>query len=208
MAKLPNPPAHLPALRAGDDVFAARSGSRWWRIHFAGGPYPASWDDLRYWGPAGARFDHHLPPPRLQSRGIAYLGSSAIVCLAEVFQKTRTVNRRRWNPLLSQIELDRDCDLLDLTDEWPTRAGASQAIATASHSRTRPWARAIHDAYDLGGLVYRSSMHGGDTCLALNERSSRQGRLPARLVHTWSLADPRLEPRLSSAAGRLGYRLW
>ena len=78
-----------------------------WRIYFRGGSYPATWNQMRYYGPVrSARFDHHLDPPGVQERGIlhAAAGDDAIAtCLAEVFQDTRMLmegveveERREW----------------------------------------------------------------------------------------------------------------
>jgi RES domain-containing protein len=210
--KLPEPPAVLPPLK-DDDSFEVTPGTPWWRIYFASGPYPIRWDELRWWGPVGARFDHHDTPPRLQDRGVAYFGSSAIVCLAEVFQKTRSIDRQKNDPFLCQFEITSSLQVLDLTADWPTYAGASQAISTGPHARTQRWARAIYDQYGLHGLVYPSAMSGGGRTLAVNERAAipdpnggRQ-RVPGQLLFNWPLADLRLTARLRAAAARLRYGL-
>jgi hypothetical protein len=210
--KLPEPPDFLKPLLDGDSI-ELHGRPTWWRIYFASGPYPISWNNLRWWGPVGARFDHHEPPPHIQDRGVAYFGSSAMVCLAEVFQRTRIIDRQKNNPFLSQFEITSSIQVLDLTLNWPTYAGASQAISTGPHRRTQRWARVIYAQYGLAGLMYPSSMGGGGRCLAVNERPAGRDpysvrvSLPIRLLQNWPLSDLRLTTRLRSAAARLGYGL-
>ncbi len=112
------------------------AGTRLWHVYFRGGTHPRPWDDFRAYGPiATARFDHHEPPPHVQDRHIYYAGSSGPMCLLEVFQARRTINRRRNEPWLAGFALRRDVTLLNLTGTWTTRAGASMAINTGNRSR-------------------------------------------------------------------------
>jgi hypothetical protein len=78
--------------------------------------------------PTNSRFDHHLPPSAVQDRGILYAAITGMTPFAEVFQETRVIDRRRNAPWLVAFDLARPLELLDLTDSWPTRAGASMAI--------------------------------------------------------------------------------
>ena len=80
------------------------------RVYFRAGRHPTHWNAFRYFGPTASRFDHHLPDSnglgKLQRRGILYAGSSALTCLAEVFQAPgRTINRYRGSPWLVIFEL-------------------------------------------------------------------------------------------------------
>lgn len=106
------------------------------------------------------RFDQHDSPPRQQSRGILYAAELGPACVAEVFQDTRTIDRRRRAPWLVVFELARDLDLLELSSVWPTRMGASQTINSGPRPRARSWSQSIYAAFpDLDGLLYPSSMY-------------------------------------------------
>src|SRR5688500_10965621 len=97
MPKFPEPPATL-ALTAQLKPFPA--GTLCWRIYFGAGPHPISWDGFRFFGPTAARFDHHDDPPAVQAKGVLYAASSAVTCLAEVFQATRVIDRNHRQPWL------------------------------------------------------------------------------------------------------------
>lgn len=206
MAKLPNPPdpARLPA--HGADVRVVPQGTALFRVYFLGGSYPGSWNGFRHYGPTNARFDHHLPPARVQTRGIMYLADQPVTCLAEVFQAKRRIDPTTSQPMLVLMNVARDLDLLDLTGYWPTRAGASMAISTGPRNRARLWAQAIYLTYpDLEGLYYASSMGAGRPCVALFERAA--GAIPPHPVSHRGLSDPLLRPLLQHAAARLNYDL-
>ena len=208
MAKLPPPPAaDVLAARTPPDVVAVTRATTLWRIYPTGGPHAGRWDDFRSYGPlTTARFDHHLPPPRRQERAVLYVGLAIATCVAEVFQDTRVIDRRRRGPWLVGFRLRRAVHLLDLTGDWPTRAGASQAISSGRRDRARAWAAAIHAAYPaVEGLWYRSSMHGGQPAVALTERAI--GALRAQPDVHLPLAHPSLEVPLGRMAASLGYLL-
>jgi hypothetical protein len=208
--KLPPPPAELPRLRR-TDLRSIAAGTIAWRIYRAGGPHPAAWNELRHYGPATTgRFDHQEPPPHDDPhRGILYasLGPlGALGALAEAFQETRTIDRRRQDPWLVGFRLEGDLPALDLTRLWPTRAGASQAIATGRRATAQAWSRAIYRSYsDVQALLYRSSMAGGALNLALYERA--EGHIPRGPVVHLPLTHPGLALPLSRAAAKLGYGL-
>ena len=210
MAKLPEPPPVARLKRIPPDLATLPAGTKVWRIYFRGGRHPATWDQMRYYGPvASARFDHHLEPPGLQDRGILYAatGNDAIAtCVAEVFQDTRLVDTRRNEPWLAAFTLMEDVSLLDLTGKWPARAGASANINSGPRPRCRRWSRAIYNAYpDLGGLYHASSMNGNEPAAAIYERASTS--LPRSPVLNRPLSDaPMLGPLEKIAAG-LGYAL-
>src|SRR4051812_14044998 len=192
MAKLPEPPS---SLSIPPEQRRFRAGTRPCRIYTPGGRFPSRWSDLRFPGPTLSRFDHHDPPPRLQSKGILYAAADATTCLAEVFQGTRMVDRHGGDPWLVVFELARDLVLLDLTGAWPTRVGASMAIHSGPRPRAQRWSRVIHASYPkLDGLLYCSSMHANRQAVALYERA--HNAMPEAPVFHRALSDPALLPML------------
>src|SRR4029079_17949012 len=96
--------------------------------------------------------------------------------------------------------------LLDTTRLWPTRAGASQAIATGPRPTAQAWSRIFHRSYpNLAGVLYRSSMAGGSLNVALYERA--EAALPAAPTTHVPLSHPGLALPLARAASKLGYLL-
>lgn len=204
MAKFPEPPrpAELAGIPPEHHVLPA--GTSCWRIYFRGGPFATSWNAFRGYGPTSARFDHHLPPPRAQSRRVFYAAEEALTCLAEVFQDTRVIDRGRNTPWLVCLDLARAVTLLDLRGPWPTRAGASMAINSGPRPRARRWSQAIHAAYPrVDGLYYASSMNANRPAIVLYERAG--AALPARPTFHRAVADPALLPALARAARRFNY---
>jgi hypothetical protein len=206
VAKFPDPPAAgalaarlLPALKRLPE------GTLLWRIYRQGAAHPAAWNEFRHWGPVpNARFDHHLPPPHAQARGILYAATLVATCFAEVFQDTRTIERSRQRPWLAGFELARTLPLLDLTGTWPTRAGASMAVSSGRRDRARAWSRRIYEDYaEVEGLYYPSSMGGNQPIVALFERG--RAALPARPVLHRALADPALNAAIVQAAADFDY---
>lgn len=125
-------------------------------------------------------------------------------CIAEVFQGTRVVDRAGDDRCFTAFRTTRAVRLLDITGDWPTRAGASQAIASGPHSRAQAWARAIYEAYPtLEGVWYPSSMHGGQPAIVLFERAG--DALPTDPELDVPLSHPGLLPDLTRAANGLGY---
>ena len=129
-------------------------------------------------------------------------------CFAEVFQESRVIDRRARDPWLVAFRLQQKLQLLDLTGIWPTRAGASMAINTGSRFRAQRWSRVIYDTYPyLHGLYYPSSMHANQPAIALYERASDTGVMPAQPLFHRSLSDPSLLTALRNVASDLGYLL-
>ena len=176
------------------------------RVYFRGSPHRVIWRTFRTFGPTDARFDHHLRPARVQDRGIMYVAAHPRTAFAEVFQRRRAINARRKQPWLVGIETAAELRLLDLTGLWPTRAGASMALSTGPHARTRPWSRAAYEAYpDLHGLWYGSSMDSMRGCAALFECAAH-AIPPAPAFHR-ALADVSMRALLEQWATQLNYRL-
>lgn len=206
MAKFPEPPSARDLARVTPGIRTLAPGTPLWRIYFRGGRHPTFWDTFRTFGPTRSRFDHHLPPPRSQTRSILYGALAGPTCLAEVFQQTRVVDRSASDPWLVSFKLQRALDLLDLTGIWPTRAGASMAIANGPRPRAQRWSRTIYRAYpQIHGLYYPSSMYGNQPSVSLYERA--HGALPNRPVFHRPLRDPGLLGILQRAAMNLGYGL-
>jgi hypothetical protein len=209
VAKLPLPPPKEDLVRIGAEIHPLQAGTVIWRIYAQGGPHPTTWNQFRAWGPTSARFDHHLPPPGLQDREILYgaIGAdAAATTIAEVFQETRTVDRARNAYTWVAIRTVADLHLLDLTGNWPTRAGASMALASGPRPRARLWSAAIHEAYpEVDGLIYSSSMNRNEPCVALYERARRA--MPRYPSFNRTFSDPALLGMLKNPCAQLGYKL-
>jgi hypothetical protein len=210
VAQLPEPPPIATLRRIPPAVATLPVGTKLWQIYFRDGSYPATWDQMRCYGPIGsARFDHHLDPPSVQDRGILYAaaGNDAIAtCLAEVFQDTRFVDTRRNEPRIAALALVEDISLLDLSGKWPTVAEASANINSGPRPRCRRWSRAIYDAYpDLMGLCYASTMNGNEPAVALYERASKA--IPRLPLFNRPLSDAPLLVPIERIAAELGYDL-
>jgi RES domain-containing protein len=204
VAKFPWPPPAAELAAVTPDVHTLRAGALVTRIYARGGPHPVRWNEFRAVGPlAGGRFDPHEPDAR---RGVLYGAPALATAVAEVFQDTRLVDRALDDRWVAGFRFTRAVRLLDLTGDWPTRAGASQAMSSGPRTRAQAWAREIHAAYPkIEGVWYPSSMHGGHPAVALWERAA--SALPAEPDVDVPLAHAGLMPDLARIASRLGYLL-
>lgn len=135
-----------------------------------------------------------------------YVARSLATCVAEQFQDSRVVDRVAGDRCLAAFRVTRAVRLLDITGDWPTRAGASQALASGPRVRAQAWARAVYEAYpSLEGIWYPSSMHGGHPAIALFDRA--ESALPAIPDLDVPLSHPGLLPDLTRAARSLAYLL-
>ena len=131
-----------------------------------------------------------------------------VTCLAEVFQKTRVMNRWHREPWLVGFETGKPMRLLDLTGTVTTPAGASMGLMTGPRSVSRTWARAFHAAYpEMDGLYYPSSMHTNRPATVLNDHAQDSGVMPDRTSFHRSLGDAAILSVLRNAAHALGYAL-
>jgi hypothetical protein len=209
MPKFPEPPSTAFLRHVGADVVSLLAGTRLYRVFYKAGPHPTAWNVFRNHGPvATARFDHHVPPRHNQDRAIQYAATSIPICIAEVFQTSRVIDRRSGDPWVAAFDLAQDLPLLDLRGIWPTRAGTSQAISSSPlRERAQRWSRRLYESYpgDVAGLVYRSSMFCGDTTVAIYERASPY--LPNMPVFEFPLMSPGLSAPLDHLRRTLHYRL-
>ncbi len=207
MAKFPEPPEPAELARIAPEIAILPTGTELWRVYFRGGPHPSVWNALRSYGPTNARFDHQLAPPHEQaSRRILYAAKAGATCLVEVFQDTRFIDRKAREPWLVAFLLTRPVELLDLRGPWPTRAGASMAIASGQRARARRWSSAIHHAYPtIEGLLYPSSMAANQDAVAIYERAA--DAFSASPTFHRPLLDPALRHALARVAWEFGYGL-
>lgn len=208
MATFPPPSAdELMRIGVGVHLRILPAGAELWRVYFRGSQHPTTWNTFRTFGPvATARFDHHEPPPREQDRAILYVATEGPICLAEVFQLSRVIDRITGAPWLVSFRLVTNLHLLDLTGLWPTAAGGSQEIDSGNRQVAQQWSRAIYAALpDIHGLWYRSKMYGSMPAVALYERARRA--LPARPSFHTALASPAIFDVLDAAAAHIRYTL-
>lgn len=199
---LPPPPGRLAATAA--DI-TAYPDLTLWRVHFTSGEHVLAWDQLRHFGPTENRFDPHFPPPSVQERAVCYTGQTVAVALAEVYQRTRVVNRTFRNPYLTGWQPARPLHLLDLTGEWPVRNGTSHALNTGRRDHCRAWARAIHTRWpSLDGLLHSSAITGGAAVTLFTRAADSFPRAP---VFRSPLSDPATSALVRDIAERINYRV-
>ena len=208
MPKVPLEP-DLDRLRsARADWRVVEPGEHLWRVYFRGGDHPSRWNQFRTVGPIDARFDHHLvgSAPASSDRAVMYLAANPVTCLAEVFQKTRTIHRSRAAPALVGFAAAFPLLLLDLTGSFPTRIGASMGLMTGPRSVARNWARGLYAANPTAqGLAHPSSMHANAAAFVLNDRADPAQALPAPPGFHRTLDDPAMITFLKNAGRELGY---
>ena len=209
--KLPPEPDRARLTAIGPTFHHLAVGTLLWRVYGRGGAHPLPWNGFRHFGPVAAmRFDHHDPDEQgmaqTQARGILYGAWHGPTCLAEVFQATRTIERHTRDPWLVAFRTVTPIALLDLTGTWPTRAGASMALASGPRASARHWSRAVYEVYPaVQGLLYPSSMAANRSSFAFFERATPA--LPSEPAFHRALADPLLFPWLRVVAADFGYGL-
>ena len=208
MAKVPRYPG-IARLQATEPAwYRLKPGDQLWRVYLRGGEHPSRWNQFRTFGPTDARFDHHLESEPDAGRTVLYAAANPVTCLAEVFQKTRTIQRSRRRPALVGFAVASSLRLLDLTGSFPTRVGASMGLMTGARSVARNWARELYATYaEAQGLAYPSSMHGNAVAVVLNDRAETAKALPRSPGFHKALDDPAMITLLKNAARDLGYVL-
>lgn len=220
---LPPPDLGLfPALSAAH-VRIAPAGTLCGRIYAQAGAHPSLWDAMRTYGPTGTRFDHHLPPPRVQpDRGVLYAAIDTTsppgpaepapraagpmgahppllyTCVAEVFHDRGVLELSRDQPAFVLFRTVRPLRLLDLSDsDWVARAGGNAALTAGRRDTARDWARAIYDHYpELDGLLYSAATLPPGRGVALTERA--RTALPDRPTVNLPLTAPALRAELET----------
>ena len=210
MSKFPEPPGVAALRNIAPQTIALAADTPLARIYFAAGPHPSRWNQFRSFGPAAARWDHHLPDalnaPTEQSRAVLYCAPGVATCAAEAFQSTRRIDRTRNAPGLVIFALRVAVTLLDLRGVFATTIGASTAIHSGPRARTRAWARELYDAYpDIQGLYYGSWMNGHAPAIVLNDRAQRAMSKQPQFHR--ALNDDMLVEVLQLIALRLSYGL-
>lgn len=187
MSRLPRKPDPARLRRVGPDIRRLPAGTEVFRVYASNTHYPSGWSLFRAYGPTEARFDHHPEryegsPAAHPGHGVLY-GSPALdeyvhdeiqTCAAEFYQRDGVIKPwDRREPRLASFLLDREVAVLSLMGKWATRAGASGSLHSDGRKRiTRRWARAIYDVYkEVQGILYPSSMNGGQPALVLYERA-------------------------------------
>ncbi len=154
-----NPRSPRRALSAHPEDFVTY-GEVLYRIHRIEGRHRTRWDQMRTWGPAaGSRWDPHPEPVGdHEDELVMYTATDYTTAFSEVFQGTRAVTVSTSKSLTAWVPR-RPLRLLDLTDTWAVRNGASGSLDSAPRSTCRAWARGIRSAWpDLDGLLTRSTM--------------------------------------------------
>jgi hypothetical protein len=87
-----------------------------------------------------------------------YTATDYTTAFGEVFQRNRAITVSGARALASWLPT-RPLRLLDLTDAWAVRNGASGSLDSAPHSTCRAWAQAVRGTWpDLDGLYTQSTM--------------------------------------------------
>jgi hypothetical protein len=195
----------------GQEVLFLPPGTELLRIHPVAGAYPTAWDQFRTYGPTLSRFDHHVPPPHDQERGILYAtyGPEAFTtAIAECFQDGTGAGVGPIDPVLnaptmSVFAITDEIPLLDLDSAWITRARGNLAIKTGPRVISREWSRAIYEIHGgaVCGLAYQSSVLGPGRCVALWETA--EFAIPPDPELSRTMNDPALRPALDHACEAL-----
>lgn len=207
MAKLPRAP-DVVRLRGTTPSLKTITGLRLHRIYERGGRYPTLWNAFRHIGPV-SRFDHHMRSgderPTYQDRGILYAAMDLPTAFAEFFQRNRRINRSLRQPWLVSLALSGELRLLNLTDTFCLRVGASAKLVGGPFFHAQNWSRGFYEAYpEIQGLYYPSSLTNRPT-IALYERADRHSMFPGNpLVHR-ALSDPTLHKALVVIGAEIGY---
>ena len=207
MAKLPRTP-DLARLRDTAPSLRVVGGIRLHRIYERGGNFPTLWNAFRHVGPL-SRFDHHLGlgSDAAEPRGTLYVAADIPTAVAEFFQATRQINRTRRRPWLVSFMLSGEVRLLDLTDAFCVRAGASAKLVSGPFVHAQNWSRGFYDTYEEAhGLYYRSSMTNRPA-VVLYERANQPALFPTHPVFHRALADPVLHRALVMVGEEIGYGL-
>jgi hypothetical protein len=133
-----------------------------------------------------------------------YAAFDVKTAIAEAFRDERVIDRRRDEPYLARFRLVSRVVALDLSTDWPTRAGGSQAVCSGPRPTSQAWSRAIwEDLREIAALLYSSSMRGGGTNVAFYERA--EPAIAPAPDRNLPLSLPAFERDLIRFATELGY---
>lgn len=181
------------------------------RIYKRGGTHPTLWNTFRSFGPL-SRFDHHLlddnGDAHLQDRSVLYAATDIPTALAEYFQgNDRRINRTRNQPWLVSFRLPGRIQLLNLSDTFCVRVGASMKLTSGPFTSAQAWSRGFYEAYpELQGLYYPSSLTNRPT-IAFYDRSNHDAIFPANTRMHRELKSPLMHQALIIASHEIGYTL-
>lgn len=208
MPKLPHAPDLGRLQQLAPSVITIDAGTRLHRIYRRGGARAALWNAFRYFGPTSARFDHQRPDrrggPMPQDRGILYAATDITTAVAEVFQARRTVNRTDDSPWLVSFSLVGTLTLLNLTDTFCVRAGASMKLVSGPTLHAQRWSRGFYECFErIQGIYYPSSLTNRPV-MALYERADGVV-LPEMPSFHRAIGDPLLIEPLRNVCKEIGY---
>ncbi len=181
------------------------------RIYKRGGNHPTLWKTFRNFGPL-SRFDHHLVNDRgeahVQERSVFYAATDIPTALAEYFQgNDRRINRFRDQPWLVSFRLAGQVQLLNLSDTFCVRIGASMKLTSGPFTSAQAWSRGFYEAYpEIQGLYYPSSLTNRPT-IAFYDRSSSDTLFPTNTRLHRELKSPLMHRALIITSHEIGYAL-
>lgn len=205
-AKNPRSPTQ-PLVVSGADVHQWPNDRPLVRIHRAGGDHPSAWSGLREYGPVlGCRWEPHPLPRGLHPGvGVAYAAADLTTAIAEAYQQRRRVDRLTGEPHLVAWRPARPLQLLDISGDWPLRAGASASLAQGNKGTCRNWARAIAQQNPrLDGLYTLSTMTGDPMAVLW---SPSIDTFPTYPDLSGSLRHPTVAAAVRLAAEEIGFAL-
>lgn len=169
------------------------------------------WDDLREFGPVhDIRFDPHpLPQGIHPGHGVMYTATDPVTPYAEVFYKTRSIDRKLNGPVLTGWIPTRPLTLLNLTSNWPVLNQAAAAMQmTDDKSLTQEWARAIFDQLgtQIDGLYHLSSITN-KPMITLFHRAKSFPSFPAHPEYSTALDSNAARLANRRAKNSLGYTI-
>ena len=179
------------------------------RIYKRSGAHPTLWNTFRNFGPV-SRFDHHLlddnGDAHLQERSMLYAAADTPTALAEYFQDDdRRINRLRDQPWLVSFRLPGQLQLLNLTDTFCVRVGASMKLTSGPFTSAQAWSRGFYETYpEIQGVYYPSPLTNRPT-IALYDRSNHDSLFPANTLMHRELKSPLQHKALIIASAEIGY---
>lgn len=181
-----------------------------WRVFRIEGDHATVWNGFREFGPLpGMRFDPHPAgsPQRHPGFGVIYTAEDHITSLAEVFSRTRIIDRGRPGDrrAIAAWEPARGLELLDVTARTVTAVfGAAAVQMMEDKSRTQEWANALVQDHGgtIDGILYRSSVDNGHAITLFNRARTS---VPTQPAEYQELSGARATIYIEDAAEQLGF---